>query len=83
MPPGGSYVIAPVKADFDLAIQLMVQKDLVALQRLADSGRVSMLRQGIAVQVMETSGFLGGAVRIRPEGVLGSGWTDSEAVRCR
>jgi len=43
-------------ADFDLAVQLMVQDDLVALQRLVDSGRVGLLRAGIAVQVMETSG---------------------------
>jgi len=53
---GGHYVIAAVKADFDLAVQLMVQDDLVALQRLVDSGRVGLLRAGIAVQVMETSG---------------------------
>lgn len=76
----GSYPAALDKADVEKVIEYVVQGDNAATQRMIDSGRVIILKEGLKVYLMETSLF-SGLVKIRPEGQTIEVWTNLEAIK--
>ena len=72
------FVTTHNKADLDLFINLVLEKDYFALGTMLKNGRVSKLLPGKAVYIKERS--WPGKIRIRSAGSLDSVWTFREAV---
>lgn len=63
----------------DKAIEYVVAKDNVALQKLMDTKMVFMLKGGLQVYIVDSKIFKG-KVKIRPVGEMFEVWTLIEAV---
>ena len=72
------YPAAIYKSDLEKAISYSVSKDKAAFMKLFNQGRFIILKPGIKVYIVTTSGL--GKVKIRPQGETIEFWTLSEAI---
>lgn len=76
------YLASVSEELLDKAVTLLVQEDMVALQKLMDTDVVFMLKGGVSVHIEDTKIF-SGKVEIRPAGYIDSVWTAIEAIDCK
>jgi len=72
------YLAAITEEYLDKTLELINAKDYVALQKLLDAGVVIWLKEGIKVQIVDSTWT--GKIKIRPKGELVEVWTVMEAV---
>lgn len=76
------YVYGINREYFDKAMDMLINKDNLALAKLQNTGVVGFLKPGVKVYREDVS-IMSGAIKIRPEGETVEVWTNIEAVECK
>ena len=74
-----NYPASFKKEDFELAVDLQVRNDTKALEKLFDSDRVFLTKDGLKVSIVETE-MLSGIVKLRIKDELTEFYTDRAAI---
>lgn len=77
-----TYPFAHSESDIKKAVSLIVEKDLIALQKLIDVGVIFMLPADSVVYVAKFKMF-SGTVKVRRAGSIDYLWSVIEAINCR
>jgi len=72
------YLAAITEEYFDKVVDLVAVKDYQAIQTLVDAGVVIWLKEGMKVQIVESTWT--GGIKIRLKGTVVEVWTYMEAV---